>query len=131
MLIFINRIFIFLNYILKKLTIRRLSPPEPWPLHKELILGRADETHTPTVVAAAPIIRIEIAIAKPHAARVVAIVVRSRPVVAVGTDVEDTCPAPAARSGQEDCAVGLEFIRPICLGDTIAVETRIILVGVA
>lgn len=55
-----------------------------------------------TVVAVVPIVRIEVFIVEVHVVRVVAIVVRSRPVVAIGTDVVDICPVSVARSGQED-----------------------------
>jgi len=66
------------------------------------VLSGANQAHTLTVVAVVPIVRIKVSIVEVHVARVVAIVVRSRPVVAVGTDIVDICPVPVARSWQED-----------------------------
>lgn len=83
-----------------------------------------------TVSAEEPIIRYEIDIVEPNAERAEAIEVRSRPVVAAGTDVVDKGPVPVARSGQEDCAIGFELVRPIASRDAVAAETRIGFVGV-
>lgn len=100
-------------------------PPVPRPLHKELILGRANKAHTSTVLAGEPIVRKEEFIVEAHEVRaVVAIVVRSRPVEATGTDEVDIGPESVARSGQEDCPVGLESVSPVALRDTVAAETR-------
>ena len=55
-----------------------------------------------TVFAVVPILRIQVRIVEVHVVRVVTIVVRSRPVVAVGTDVVDIRPVTPARSRQED-----------------------------
>lgn len=100
-------------------------------MYKELILGRPDKAHTPTASAVVPIVSVEVALAEVHVVRVVTISVRSRPVVAVGTDVADISPATPARSGQEDCTVGFELVSPIALRDAVAAETSIFFVGVA
>ena len=67
-----------------------------------IVLGNAHETHTLTVVSVVVVVRVEVRIVEVHVVRVVAIVVRSRPVVAVGTDIVDRSPVPVARSRQED-----------------------------
>lgn len=55
-----------------------------------------------TVFAVVPIVSVEVAVVEVHVVRVVTIFVRSRPVVAVGTDIVDRSPVTPARSGQED-----------------------------
>ena len=110
---------------------RAVGLPTLLPLHKELILSRADKAHTLTVVAAVPIVSVEAALAEAHAVRVVTIFARSRPVVAGGTDAVDICPVSVAHSGQEDCSVGLKLVRPVCLAYAVAAEASIIFVGVA
>ena len=69
----------------------------------KLILGRGNEAHTLTVVSEAVAVHAEAAVIEAHSVRVIAIVVRSRPVVAAGTDIEERSPEPTARSRQEDC----------------------------
>ena len=101
------------------------------PLHKELILGRANKAHTSTVLAVAPIVRIEASVVEVHAVRADTIEVRSRPVVALGTDEVDICPVAVARSRQEDCSVGLKLVCPVALRYAVAAKTRIGFVGVA
>ena len=71
-----------------------------------------NKAHTSTVIAVVPTVRIEVSAVEVHVARAVAIVVRSRPVAAEGTDVVDTCPVSEARSGQEDCT-GILKSRPL------------------
>ena len=64
-------------------------------------LASAHQTHGEPIVAVV-VVRVEVAVVEVHVVRVVAIVVRSRPVVAVGTDVVDRSPIAVACGRQED-----------------------------
>ena len=69
---------------------------------KRRVLRRANETHRLTVVAVVVVVGVEVRVVEVHVPRVVAIVVRSRPVVAVGTDIVDRSPVPVASSRKKD-----------------------------
>ena len=58
-------------------------------------------------VVSVVVVGIEIVIVEVHVPRVVAIVVRCRPVVAVGTDIVDRSPIPVARGRQEHVRDGV------------------------
>ena len=66
------------------------------------VLSGANHAHREPIVSVGVVVRVEVRIVEVHVVRVVAIVVRSRPVVAVGTDIVDRSPVPVARSRQED-----------------------------
>ena len=65
------------------------------------LLGRANKAHTLTVVSiVVAVARVEVRTAEVHVVRGVATIARSRPVVAVGTDVVNIRPVTPARSRQ-------------------------------
>jgi len=69
---------------------------------KGTVLGRANKAHGLTVVTVVPIVGVEVAVVEVHVVRVVAIVVRGRPVVAVAAHIIDRSPVAVASGRQED-----------------------------
>lgn len=69
---------------------------------KGIVLGRANEADGLTVVTVVGVVSVEVAIVEVHVPRVVAIVVRSRPVVAVAAHIVDRSPVAVASGRQED-----------------------------
>ena len=72
------------------------------PCPREL-LGNEHQAYTTTVAPAAVAPNAKAAVVEVHSGRVNDLALRSRPVVAVGTDTVDRSPTSAARSRQEDC----------------------------
>ena len=73
----------------------------PLPTH-ELILGGANEAHTPTVVTVVVVDSDEVRVVEVHDVRVVATVVRGRPVETAAAHTADRSPEALAHSRQED-----------------------------
>ena len=74
---------------------------------KGRVLSGANQTHRLTVVAVVVVVGVEVAVVEVHVPRIVGIVVRRRPVVAVGTDIVDRSPVPVAGSRQEHVRYGV------------------------
>ena len=66
------------------------------------VLSGANQAHRLTAVTVVVVLRIQIRIVEVHVVRVVAIVVRSRPVVAVAAHIVDRSPIAVAGSREED-----------------------------
>ena len=94
----------------------------------KLILGRGNEAHTKTVAAVVVVVGAEVRVVEVHVPRAAATFVRSRPVVAAGTDVGDRSPVPVASSRQEDRTVLLQRA-PLGSSDRIAGKTCVTLIG--
>lgn len=69
--------------------------------YKGRVLNGTHQTHRLAVVAVVVVVSVEVRIVEVHVPRVVAIVVRRRPVVAVGTDIVHRSPIPVTRGRQE------------------------------
>ncbi len=66
------------------------------------VLGHTHQPHREPVVTIVVVLRIQIRIVEVHVVRVVAIVVRSRPIVAVAAHIVDRSPIAVASGRQED-----------------------------